>query len=289
MYTKITCSDFLEIYNNLVVWVLSLNEKAVFQYLAGIIDGDGTWSSKHNVIQVYTGDKNIVSSLVIAGMKLGIMPYVSKQRDFCYVVEFSEKIEEILTYTQRVKGKIIKKKYGSKLFAAKQLFRDYGKLKWPYYHKALRNNLMSAEKIAEHLHKYPLLNEKIHQLIESPLRMQRVKKMRDCSFQTVYNISVEKNHNYIVFTDTFAPILVKNCHGAGRLMSRHAANKKWRGEEIKKELEKEHIYVKAASWSGISEEAPGAYKDVDEVVKVSDEAGIGKIVCQLKPMGVVKG
>ena len=57
----------------------------------------------------------------------------------------------------------------------------------------------------------------------------------------------------------------------------------------KKDLEKEHIYIKAASWRGITEEAPLAYKDVDEVVKVSDEAGIGKIVAQLKPIGVVKG
>ncbi|MDP3728030.1 MAG: RtcB family protein [bacterium] len=78
-------------------------------------------------------------------------------------------------------------------------------------------------------------------------------------------------------------------HGAGRLMSRHSANKLWRGEQVKKDLEKKEIFIKAASWSGISEEAPGAYKDVDEVVAVSDAAGIGKIVCQLKPMGVVKG
>ena len=78
-------------------------------------------------------------------------------------------------------------------------------------------------------------------------------------------------------------------HGAGRLMSRHTANNTWTGEQVKKDLEKEHIFIKAASWKGISEEAPGAYKNVDEVVSVSDEAGIGKIVVQLKPLGVVKG
>lgn len=78
-------------------------------------------------------------------------------------------------------------------------------------------------------------------------------------------------------------------HGAGRLMSRHSAIQKWSGEAIKNELEKEHIFIKAASWKGISEEAPGAYKNVDEVVKISDEAGIGKIVAQLRPIGVVKG
>ncbi|MBI5391144.1 RtcB family protein [Candidatus Woesearchaeota archaeon] len=78
-------------------------------------------------------------------------------------------------------------------------------------------------------------------------------------------------------------------HGAGRMMSRTEATRRWRGEQIKNELEKEQIYIKAASWKGISEEAPLAYKDVDEVVRVSDEAGIGKLVAQLKPIGVVKG
>lgn len=78
-------------------------------------------------------------------------------------------------------------------------------------------------------------------------------------------------------------------HGAGRLMSRHEAIRTWSGDDVKKDLAKKDIYVKAGSWSGISEEAPGAYKNVDEVVRVSDEAGIGQVVVQLKPMGVVKG
>ncbi|MGV8161809.1 MAG: RtcB family protein [Candidatus Nanoarchaeia archaeon] len=78
-------------------------------------------------------------------------------------------------------------------------------------------------------------------------------------------------------------------HGAGRLMSRHAAIAKWNGQQLKDDLEKEKIYIKASSIKGLSEEAPLAYKDVDEVVKVSDDAGIGKIVAKLKPMGVVKG
>lgn len=78
-------------------------------------------------------------------------------------------------------------------------------------------------------------------------------------------------------------------HGAGRLLSRHKANKNWSGQEIKEDLSKNNIYVKAASMRGISEEAPKAYKDVDEVVKVSHKAGIGKLVARLKPLGVIKG
>jgi tRNA-splicing ligase RtcB len=78
-------------------------------------------------------------------------------------------------------------------------------------------------------------------------------------------------------------------HGAGRLLSRHAAKKKYLGENVKKELEKEKIYIKSASYRGVAEEAPGAYKDVEEVVEVSHETGIGKKVARLKPIGVIKG
>ncbi len=78
-------------------------------------------------------------------------------------------------------------------------------------------------------------------------------------------------------------------HGAGRLMSRHAAKKQFRGERIKNQLEQQKIYIKSASWKGIVEEAPQVYKDIDEVVKVSDKVGIGNVVARLKPMGVIKG
>ncbi|MBR9677329.1 RtcB family protein [Candidatus Woesearchaeota archaeon] len=86
-------------------------------------------------------------------------------------------------------------------------------------------------------------------------------------------------------TETFG----STAHGAGRAMSRHAAIKSFRGEKVKEELAKKHIYVKSASWKGIAEEAPQAYKDVDEVVKVSHEAGIGKLVAKVVPFGVIKG
>lgn len=79
------------------------------------------------------------------------------------------------------------------------------------------------------------------------------------------------------------------CHGAGRLMSRHKALKRFRGETVKQMLKEKGILVRSASWKGIAEEAPGVYKDVDEVVRVCQEAGIAKIVAKLRPMGVVKG
>jgi tRNA-splicing ligase RtcB (3'-phosphate/5'-hydroxy nucleic acid ligase) len=78
-------------------------------------------------------------------------------------------------------------------------------------------------------------------------------------------------------------------HGAGREMSRAEAIRRFRGEQVAKELEQSGILVKAASWKGIAEESAPAYKDVDEVCRVSNEAKLGKLVARLVPMGVVKG
>ena len=78
-------------------------------------------------------------------------------------------------------------------------------------------------------------------------------------------------------------------HGAGRLMSRHAAMRMKRGEDVVKDLAAKGITVKGASWKGLAEEAPEAYKDIDEVVRVSDSLGLAKKVVRLVPVEVMKG
>jgi tRNA-splicing ligase RtcB len=79
------------------------------------------------------------------------------------------------------------------------------------------------------------------------------------------------------------------CHGAGRVLSRHAALKAARGHDIVGELARRGILVRAAGRATVAEEIPEAYKDVAEVVEVVEQAGIGKIVARLRPMAVVKG
>jgi tRNA-splicing ligase RtcB len=78
-------------------------------------------------------------------------------------------------------------------------------------------------------------------------------------------------------------------HGAGRVMSRHEAKRRFRGEEIKQDLEQKGIELRSTSWRGVAEEAPQAYKNVDEVVRTSHEAGLGKLVARVIPVGVMKG
>jgi tRNA-splicing ligase RtcB len=78
-------------------------------------------------------------------------------------------------------------------------------------------------------------------------------------------------------------------HGAGRMMSRHEALRRFRGEQIRDELKRRGIELQSTSWRGVAEEAAPAYKDVDEVVRVSHEVGIGCMVARLVPVGVMKG
>ncbi|WP_436347989.1 RtcB family protein [Natronorubrum sp. FCH18a] len=79
-------------------------------------------------------------------------------------------------------------------------------------------------------------------------------------------------------------------HGAGRLMSRTQAKDEFWGGDVQQELEEQdQIYVKAQSGSTVAEEAPGVYKDVDEVVRVSDELGIGDKVARTFPVCNIKG
>lgn len=79
------------------------------------------------------------------------------------------------------------------------------------------------------------------------------------------------------------------CHGAGRRMSRHEAIRTWKGEALVNELAKKGIIVKGHDWRGVAEEAPGAYKDVNQVVGVMHESGIAKKVAMVKPMVCIKG
>ena len=78
-------------------------------------------------------------------------------------------------------------------------------------------------------------------------------------------------------------------HGAGRVLSRTYAKQHITPEHLKKELAQHDVAIKAGSIKGMIEEAPEAYKDVNEVVRVSHELGIGNLVVRLKPLAVVKG
>jgi tRNA-splicing ligase RtcB len=89
--------------------------------------------------------------------------------------------------------------------------------------------------------------------------------------------------------DSMAQTFGSTCHGAGRRMSRKKAKKLVRGADLRNELESSGIHVRAGSLSGLAEEAPTAYKDVNRVVDVVGGAGIARKVARLTPVAVIKG
>jgi tRNA-splicing ligase RtcB len=93
-------------------------------------------------------------------------------------------------------------------------------------------------------------------------------------------VGTEKAHS-----ETFGSTL----HGSGRTMSRTEAKRRFRGSELRQDMEKRGIYVMSASMSGLAEEAGMAYKNISEVVEAVDMIGISKKVVQLKPIGNIKG
>lgn len=89
--------------------------------------------------------------------------------------------------------------------------------------------------------------------------------------------------------DAAATAFHSACHGAGRVMSRHAAIRRIRGGALRMELEAAGIAVRGSSMRGLAEEAPFSYKDIDAVVDVCERAGLARRVARLRPLGVVKG
>jgi tRNA-splicing ligase RtcB len=79
------------------------------------------------------------------------------------------------------------------------------------------------------------------------------------------------------------------CHGAGRMLSRSAAKRSMKGQDVLQELEGRGITVKAGSLPSLAEEASQAYKDVTEVIDVVHKAGISSKVAMAIPVGVIKG
>jgi tRNA-splicing ligase RtcB len=101
--------------------------------------------------------------------------------------------------------------------------------------------------------------------------------------------SMETGSYLLVGTAAGRDSFFSTAHGSGRTMSRTKARKLWRGKKLQHEMEERGIYVRTASWSGLAEEAGGAYKDIDAVVGVVEKAGISKPVARFIPIGNVKG
>ncbi|MCB1977626.1 MAG: RtcB family protein, partial [Nitrosomonas sp.] len=95
--------------------------------------------------------------------------------------------------------------------------------------------------------------------------------------------------SYILAGNAGNPAFASASHGAGRAMSRNQALKQWDGHTLIHELAQQGILIRSRSLRGVAEEAPAAYKDVDQVAEATELAGLARRVAFLRPKVCIKG
>ncbi|MBI2557685.1 phosphoenolpyruvate synthase [Candidatus Woesearchaeota archaeon] len=219
-YSKNIYTQLVDSEKQLQDLVLSMDEPLLLRYLAGFIDGDGNIS--HHQLQITVGEINrgLLEAIVIASYRIGIIPTIIKRKSR-YVVSYSENAEKLLKFTKRVKGEISRYTSG-KRFLSRQVLSDVIKnidegdrIKYSYIR---RNRSISASAILKKI--LPKLEDasSFENILNSDFSMQRIKLESDLGVQEVYDITVEAseemNHNYLVFTDNYTPLIASNCHAA---------------------------------------------------------------------------
>jgi tRNA-splicing ligase RtcB (3'-phosphate/5'-hydroxy nucleic acid ligase) len=114
-------------------------------------------------------------------------------------------------------------------------------------------------------------------------------RYKDLGQPIIIGGSMETGSYLLVGVPDGGQTFFSTAHGSGRTMSRTRARKQWRGEKLQREMEARGIYVRSASWSGLAEEAGGAYKDIDDVIETSEQARISKRIVRFTPIGNIKG
>ena len=114
-------------------------------------------------------------------------------------------------------------------------------------------------------------------------------RYRDIGQPVIIGGSMESGSYLLVGIPEGAQGFYSTAHGSGRTMSRTRARKLWHGQTLQSDMESRGIYVRTNSWSGLAEEAGGAYKNIDDVVGATEMAGLSRRVVRFIPVGNVKG
>jgi phosphoenolpyruvate synthase/pyruvate phosphate dikinase len=212
--------------DNLASWVLTLDSTALRFFLAGYVDGDGSYAEESSAVRlqitISQEKPGNLAGVVLACLRLGIVPQVTRNRD-AYNVQIVEGVQDILAFTHRVNAEIPERAYESKCFSVRGLFDDIvddvnfmGRIR-----EGIKRNLMfGAEKIRRDV--LPLCQgehaRELSALLDSSVRSYRAKQVRDHEEALVYNFEVdatdEIEKNFVVFSSRLTPILVSNSHAA---------------------------------------------------------------------------
>ncbi len=281
-YSKQIATEMTIQKNQIVETLLQSDEEFILNYLAGIIDGDGSFYRER--INIYCSTKELLQSIVVSCLRLGFIPQITNNRTI-YNVQIVENIEKILSYTNRVKGNCERKTQGTRFFSAKQLLEDVsdkinynGRIK-PYIKS---NLLLDSNKIEKTV--LPLCDKKVKEeltkILDSDVRMLRTKLVKEIGETDVYNISVEDNHNYVVFTDRLTPVIVNNCHAS--IVSRElgipcvvgvedAMQKIHDGQEVTVDGYNGVVYAGKVELEKPEEKEEKLFEDKKEIEEIKDE------------------
>jgi tRNA-splicing ligase RtcB len=122
-----------------------------------------------------------------------------------------------------------------------------------------------------------------------PGREELSPRFRDDGQPVIIGGSMETGSYLLSGVSTGASTWFTTAHGSGRTMSRTRAKQLFRGDQLQKDMESRGIYVKTTSYAGLAEEAGAAYKNIDDVIEATHQAGISNKVAKLVPIGNVKG
>ena len=215
-----------EIRDNLDTWVLTLDRTALLHFLAGFVDGDGTYAEESSAVRlqisVSHAKRELLDGLALACLRLGIVPQIVSNREN-YLIQIAEQVEEILAFTTRVHAEIPPRRYESKCLSMRGMFADVqetvnymGRVR----EGVKRNIMFGTEKIRRDI--LPLcagaLARDVQALLDAPLRSYRVRPAGTAESALVYNFEVdasdELDKNYIVFSSRMTPLLISNSHAA---------------------------------------------------------------------------
>lgn len=215
---------FRELEDCLQQWVLSTHEGNLEEFLGGYIDGDGSLhQSKYPAINIYCDNEWKRQALILACLRLGVLARAEKKEregddNSHYVVVINEGLSRITEKCKRVKN-LNYLHNDHRYLSAKQLLSNL--VTFSHANDYIEKNcLISKTKLQEYIDKnWIVVPEEFHlslkRIIESPLRMIRVTKIREYEGD-VFNLGIEQsnNHNYIIFSSLGTPVLVSNSHAA---------------------------------------------------------------------------
>ncbi|MCX7926175.1 MAG: pyruvate, phosphate dikinase [Fimbriimonadales bacterium] len=226
-FRKEPAARLSEVAENIVKWILQADEESLRHFLAGYIDGDGSYSAKSSKVRVQIvvshRKPQLLEALVLACLRLGILPQVTNNRE-SHLVQITEGVEQLLACSSRLRAVPPSRRYASKCFSMRALCSDI--VEEVNYHgrvrEAVKRNIMfGADKIQRDI--LPLCKQEetrkaMAKLLNAPIRSYRVSVAPEEEETLVYNFEVDAEHeldkNYIIFSSQLTPVLVSNSHAA---------------------------------------------------------------------------